>query len=589
MTSIKPLAESLINKIAAGEVVERPASVVKELLENSLDAGATEIDIQLEDGGKKSILVRDNGAGIARAELRIAISRHATSKIATLEDLFALQTLGFRGEALAAMAAVSKLKLTSRQGGGNEKNQRGTAPVSHGGGNNNVAGELVVEGGEILSEQDVGHAVGTTVVVSQLFYKTPARLKFLKSADTELAYISDTVTKAALIHPEVAFKLAHRGRTIIHATKSHDAKGRITDLFDHDIAKACYALAGGRDGLEIHGMVGHPMISRSHRRHVFLFVNGRPVQDKVLHHAVMEAHRDLLMKGRFPFIVLFLKVPPQMVDVNVHPAKTEVRFAQSQVIHNFVYECLRVRLTEEPWKEGGGIQNNIWDRGPSFPCELGVAEGGAQGAARDEEVQKQIVFGKTSYAELCVIGQLMGTYILCQAKEKLVLLDQHAAHERIGFEKLLLQYQAGCISTQRLLVPINFDLNPSECEVLKKYVEELQKFGFEIDFFGGNTFVTKGVPTLLQKVVIRDLMLDLVGDTLEKGRLTSLHDKLHGVLARMACHAAIRAHDKLELSQMQALIRELDDYQNTSFCPHGRPVSMEVTKYEIERWFKRIV
>lgn len=575
MTSIKPLAESLINKIAAGEVVERPASVVKELLENSLDAGATEVDIQLEDGGKKSILVRDNGAGIARDELRAALSRHATSKIATLDDLFAIQTLGFRGEALAAMAAVAKLKLTSRS--------------------SEVAGELVVEGGEILSEQDVGHARGTTVVVSQLFYKTPARLKFLKSADTELAYISDYVTKAALMHPEVGFKLTHRGRTITLATKTADLTQRITDLFDKDVAQACYALAGGRDGLEIHGMVGHPMISRSHRRHVFLFVNGRPVQDKVLHHAVMEAHRDLLMKGRFPFVVVFLKIPPQMVDVNVHPAKTEVRFAQSQVIHNFVYECLRVRLTAKPWKgndaslqwneaEQQGVaasQNDSWDRGPALPCELGIAEVG--------EIQKQIVFGKTSYAELNVIGQLMGTYILCQAKEKLVLLDQHAAHERIGFEKLLLQYQAGCISTQRLLVPINFDLNPSECEILKKYVEELQKFGFEIDFFGGNTFVTKGVPVLLKKIVVKDLMLDLVGDTLEKGRLTSLSDRLHAVLARMACHAAIRAHDKLELAQMQALIKELDDYQNTSFCPHGRPVSMEVSKYEIERWFKRIV
>lgn len=309
MSPIHSLSDSLINKIAAGEVVERPASVVKELVENALDAGATRIEVELVDGGKKSILVRDNGQGIAPDQLGLAVARHSTSKISKLEDLFQIQTLGFRGEALASIASISKLRLISKKTKSN---------VS--------AREIYLEGGSVVSKNDVGHPEGTSVLVKYLFYKTPARLKFLKGGETELNHISDYVTKAALANPHIALSLSHREKKIIKTYEGSDLTHRVVDLFGREVAEASYDLRGGLDGLEICGRVGHPQISRSNSRHLFLFVNGRPVRDKVLHHAIIEAYRDLLMRGRYPFVILFLKVPCEMVDVNVHPAKNEVRF-----------------------------------------------------------------------------------------------------------------------------------------------------------------------------------------------------------------------------------------------------------------------
>lgn len=587
MPSIQILSDTLINKIAAGEVVERPASVVKELLDNALDAKATQIDIEISQGGKKLIVVRDNGIGIPPNELALAIQRHSTSKIKEIEDLFNIQTLGFRGEALASMASVSQFTLKSRT-------------------KDHPAHEICLDGGKITSEGETGHPQGTTVRVQNLFYQTPARLKFLKSNDTELSYIVDYITKAALAHPNVAFKLTEDGKKQLLTSGSSELKTCVLEIFGREPATSCYEISGGMEGLEVFGLVGHPQVSRSHNRNMYFFVNGRPVKDKVLHHAVMEGFRNLLMHGRYPFIILFLHVPYQMVDVNVHPAKTEVRFSNSTLIHRAVYETVRKTLEEAPWmKEGGPVviqeshsrPEQSWQSMPSTLTGGGNLENGSpiktsgMTSYGSPPTQKQISFGKTPFAELTVLGQLLGTYIVCQAQQKLVLIDQHAAHERIGYEKLLLQHQKGEIVFQPLLVTQNFDLNPSETEILKKYLDELNSFGLEIDFFGGNTFVLRSIPVLLQnrKLSIKDFVLDLIGDLLEKGKLTSLQDKMGEVLAGIACHSAIRAHDFLNLDEMRALLKELDEYHFTSFCPHGRPVFVEVGEYEIEKWFKRVV
>lgn len=602
MSVIHLLPDSLINKIAAGEVVERPASVVKELLENAIDAGAKNIIIEVTDGGKKSILVRDDGSGIEGEDLLMAVSRHATSKIHTTDDLFAIQTLGFRGEALASIASISKLTLTSRA----------TLASS--------ANEIQIEGGKIIAEKVSPHPIGTTVLVKYLFYQTPARLKFLKSAETESTHIVDHVYRVALANPNRAIRLFHNGNKMVSTESSTDGNKKIADLFGADVAKSCFKIVErtGCGAIAVSGYLGHPQISRSHQRHIYFFVNGRAVKDKIMTHAVMEAHRDALMRGRYPFVVLNLTVPSEMVDVNVHPTKAEVRFSNSSLIHQAVTEAVRKTLESKPWEKG---ESPVTLRQDSLRTTGGQAGYGLfkTGLKEEEEMssydinqkiaeviysapdqlpldsQPKAGFTTTPFSRLNVIGQLMGTYLLCEAHienadKRFVLIDQHAAHERIGFEKLLKQYEQGNLSTQSLLVPETFDLKPSEAEILKKYLEELQSFGFEIEFFGGCTFVLKGVPAWIdRKGVIKDMMLDLIGDVLEKGKLTSLKDSLHAVLASVSCHGAIRANHHLNLEEMRGLISELTQYPTITTCPHGRPVAIEISSGELERWFKRKV
>ena len=593
MPSIQILSDNLVNKIAAGEVVERPASVVKELVENSLDAGATRIDIEIADGGRKSITVRDDGDGIAADELQLAVCRHATSKIATVDDLFTIHTLGFRGEALASIASVSKLSLVSRK-----KNAAGPAR------------EIKIEGGEIVSEGDAALSEGTSVSVKYLFYHTPARLKFLKTSETELAHIADYVTRAALSHPHVGFRLEHQGKKIISTTGNADLKTKIADLIGGDVAKACFEFSGGRGPIEIWGLLGHPHASRPNNRNMYLFVNGRPVRDKTIHHAVMEAYRNLLMRGRFPFIALFLNLPPELVDINVHPAKAEVRFANSSVIHEAVFQAIRKKLEEEPWKNGDVVGRGLFEGEPAsvsdpmgqpggkpsgiplrsssgFPRPLGLM--GAPLSLGQSLLQDPAQQTRNFYGGLHVIGQLLNTYILCQGEKGLVMVDQHAAHERIGFEKLLIQHQKGEVASQHLLIPENFDLHPSETEILKKYLPELETFGIEIEFFGGNTFVLKRLPVLFQKIRIQEWVRDLVGDALEQGKLSSLKGNLNAVFASIACHTAIRAGHPLNTEEMRGLLRELDQFPFTSSCPHGRPVFYEMEQSDLERKFKRVL
>lgn len=603
---IKKLPDDLINKIAAGEVVERPAAVVKELIENSLDAGSSRIIISLKDGGKKLIQITDDGLGMPPGQLQAAVSRHATSKIQKFDDIYSLKTKGFRGEALASICSVAKVTLSSKT-------------------ESDDASEIIVEGGKIIDQRACAQAQGTTVTVKYLFYQTPARLKFLKTTETETSHAVNVVTKMALSHPTVAFTLMQNDRSLLEVSGNQTLKERVLDLLGKDLSEYLYdfsadlsssltaenenAPVNSIKSMKISGFLGHPQIAKSQRSFCYFFVNGRAVSDKVLWHAVMEAYRDLLMKGKYPVMVFNLWVDENMLDVNVHPTKSEIRFHQSQQVHHFVYHALRQKLKEAPWLESGhsprstvhSPSSNVQYNSKFFSNELTGQENkylnsntravdSGQWTVDGGPNQRKIQFGKTQYGDMSPIGQLFGTYILCDADSKLIMIDQHAAHERIGFEKLMLHYKKDGIPQNSLLIPETFDLKPSDADILKKYLDEFQKFGFEIEFFGGNTFVLKSLPTLLEnKINIVSFITDLIEDIKATGELVSLKDKLHHILATMACHAQIRAHHHLSHTEMQSLLKELDEYQFTDFCPHGRPVSVEVTLEEIERWFKRVI
>ena len=605
MPKIHKLSNDLINKIAAGEVIERPASVVKELVENSLDAESTKIYVTIKEGGKKLIEVVDDGVGMSPDQLPLAIQRHATSKIQKFDDLFHLQTSGFRGEALASISSVAKVSVASQNEG-------------------HEASEILVENGQILDQRACAQAPGTKISVKYLFYQTPARLKFLKTKETETSHIESILTKVALSHPEVAFRLIQNDRILMDVPAGQSMRERTLNLLGRDLEGYLYDFHGEVPGMTVSGLLSHPQMSRSQRTSTFFFVNGRPVSDKVLWHAVLEAYRDLLMKGKYPVMVLFLNVDEQTLDVNVHPTKAEIRFHHSSQVHSFVYRAVRDKLKESPWlkqqvQDSSSVssaaamaQSSVkqslenWSQNyfqssseaptqASAPVSYSTSRPTLSYSAdrvgykpQGDPNQRKIEFGKTAYASMSPIGQLLGTYILCEIEGKLILIDQHAAHERVGFEKLIKQYEEEGIVSQPRLIPETFDLKPTDTDILKRYLGEFMKFGFEIEHFGGNTFVLKGEPAiLLGKIDFQKFIVDLIEDLKATGELTSLKDKLHHVLATMACHAQIRANHHLTMTEMTALLNELEEYQFTDFCPHGRPVSVEVTLDEIEKWFKR--
>lgn len=587
---IKKLHDHVINKIAAGEVVERPASVVKELVENSIDAQSTRIIISIKDGGKKLIKVTDNGCGIEVSQLKQAVARHTTSKIVNFDDVYRLNTKGFRGEALASICSVAQVSIGSQVKGQD-------------------ASEIIVEGGKFIDQRACAQADGTTVTVKYLFYQTPARLKFLKTASTETSHIVDIVTKMALSHPAIAFTLLQNDKSLLEVKAKQSLKERCVSLLGQDLSEYLYSFSSEVAGMKAEGYLSHPQIARTQRFQTHFFVNGRAVNDKVLWHATMEAYRDLIMRGKYPVLVLNLRVDENTIDVNVHPQKTEIRFHQSQQVHHFVCQTLRKRLNESPWMQNSTSHTDLnCLTGPSTSYQVSLApqKEGIQDSLNiwknkyfnseskpptndfKDDRQKNIKFGRTKYSEMNPIGQLLGTYILCETTQELILIDQHAAHERIGFEKLLIEFKKGRIPAHPLLIPETFDLKPSDSDILKKYLDEFNHFGIEIEYFGGQTFVIKAFPDLLEgKVEIVRFLTDIIDDIKETGELVSLKDKLHHVLATMACHAQVRASHHLTITEINSLLKELDEYQFTDFCPHGRPVSVTVTKEDIEKWFKR--
>jgi len=587
MPRIRILPDILSNKIAAGEVVERPASVVKELVENAIDAGGRRIVVEVEAGGRRLIRVSDDGIGMDRDDALLALERFATSKIGTDEDLFAIRSLGFRGEALPSIAAVSRLTLVSR-----------TAAQA-------AASEIRVEGGRILKVRETGAPPGTLVTIADLFFNTPARRKFLKTVNTEMGHIGDCLAGLALGHPEIDFRLIHNGKTTRRWPAVQDSAERVADVLGRRLQKDLHALDLENDGARVHGWVAAPRVNRSTSRGVHLFVNGRAVKDRTLLHAVMQGYRQRLMKGQFPVAVCCLVLPADRVDVNVHPTKHEVRFARAREIHGLVAGAVAAALDQADRRQrpGGAAGSHFADPGttaiadqrvpyqpqPSvLPRPRHTRPMGPEEDHRPRTGKSQTALWQQGrFARLNVIGQYRRTYILCESEEGLVLIDQHAAHERIFYEQLHRRHSAGNAAAQRLLIPETLDLNHREAALLKEMGAVLAPLGFEIEPFGGTTFAVKAAPTMLLKGEIGPVIREVLEKALAAGGNAAPENVLNESVKIMACHGAIRARQDLDPRQIRRLLQQMDECENPSHCPHGRPTWIRWTARELEKAFGR--
>ncbi|MDR3214040.1 MAG: DNA mismatch repair endonuclease MutL [Azoarcus sp.] len=599
MAAIHRLPELLINQIAAGEVVERPASVLKEVLENALDAGACAIDVQLEEGGVRRIRIADDGRGIPHDELALALERHATSKIASLDDLERVGTMGFRGEALAAIAAVARITLSSRAEGG--------------------AHAWRIDG---INREPAPAALnrGTVVDVADLYYNTPARRKFLKREATEYAHCDEAFRRIALARPDVGMQLSHNGR-VIHRLPAGEARARIAALMGDDF------LAQGREiraegALCLTGFVSLPACARNRRDAQYFFVNGRHVRDRLLSHAVAQAYADILHGSRFPAYALFLEIDPAGVDVNVHPAKTEVRFRDAHAVHQFVFHALNRALSESTARQatdspvasalvaahanaGAEAATNRYPlpthHAATAPGRV-VMDSASQAyfdfASRARPQAATASNGVAAGAEKAhfpaetgaplgyALGQLHGIYILAQNAQGLVLVDMHAAHERILYEKLKIVFD-GTPAVQRLLIPAVFSASPVEMATAESCAEVLLRMGFEVSAAGPRELAVRGVPALLANAAVADMLHELLEDLREYpvSEVTTL--RRNKLLATMACHGAVRAHRQLTVPEMNALLRDMEATERADQCNHGRPTWTQFGLDELDRFFLR--
>ncbi len=614
---ITQLDDKLINQIAAGEVVERPASLLKELLENSMDAGAARIEIQAERGGLKRISVRDNGCGIPREQLSLALSRHATSKLTAIEDLFRVATLGFRGEALPSIAAVSRLTLQSRVA----EQDSGYA--------------VTVQGGKLMSSpKPVPHPRGTSVEVEDLFYNTPARRKFLRTEKTELNHCHGVIRKIALSHFHVEISFVHDGRQVFHVLPADNAMQkdrRIASICGRPFASQCVYFEDGVEVMALSGWMGLPTFSRSQRDLQYFFVNGRPVSDNLIAHAVRRAYSDVLYHGRHPAFVLFFSIEPGLVDVNVHPAKSEVRFRESRSVHDYIYRSLHRAIagltphsSEVPLPTpANAVQANIATglnrKGGygSLPARQNIkmlvqeqlqayqsmmdsgARPGNQHIAREESpldaasAELAHVPHHTSQHDgnIPVLGyaiaQLKGVYILAENATGLILVDMHAAHERITYETLKRQMEENQVSRQPLLVPLQINVSTTEANAAEWFNQRFESLGFEIDRLGEEKIVVRCVPALLVRADLDTLVRDVLADLIAHGSSDRIVDAQHEILSSVACHGSVRANRKLEIEEMNALLRQMEQVERSGQCNHGRPTWMSVSLDEIDKWFMR--
>ena len=582
---VKILSETLANKIAAGEVVERPASVVKELVENALDAGATDVRLEITGGGRRLIRVSDNGHGMSREDALLALERHATSKIIADTDLETIVTLGFRGEALPSIASVSRVRLKSREAGSIE----GT--------------EIFIEGGTVRSVQACGMAVGTDLTVEQLFFNTPARLKFMRSSETEAAHVGDLMVRLALSRPDVAFSYHNDGREVLRV-----APGNLQQRLHKLVAReaSLFPVAGETAAVTLRGYLAPPSAARSTTAAMFTYINGRFVRDKVVQHAIMQAFRPVLEKGRYPLLALFMELPAGEVDVNVHPTKHEVRFRRQSQIHDAIQGVLEGVIRESPWLQRRDPVPPAWVQPVTpLPADLtGVQQAldrfMAAAPTNDYRMHEPGELYRTPepvlpqaspngyFSSLGVIGQFRLAYILCQSDDRLVIIDQHAAYERVRFEQLKQGFLAGGIESQRLLLSETVELSFAEDNALRRNQELLVPMGFELEAFGGQTWRINAVPRITSGQDYVRLLRDLLAELMEQGSSTAFDQVRDELLARVACHSVVRGSHPLERRQMEDLLKQMDRTDFSAHCPHGRPVSHEIALKELEKIFSRI-
>ena len=619
MNSIAVLDEHTANRIAAGEVIERPVSVVKELIENALDAGASRITVDLEDGGKELIRVTDNGVGMTREDAVLSLQRHATSKISTAEDLFAVRTLGFRGEALPSIASVSYVELASKH----ESESSGV--------------RLRVEAGTIVDLEEVGMPEGTTISVRKLFFNTPARYKFLKTSQTEMGHIIDLISRFAVSYHSVNFRLTHEGQELLSTTASPDVFNAIVSVFGKDVAREVVPIEHTAQTIEVKGFVSRPSLTRANRSSQIFFVNQRLVRHKILTHALDEGFKGLLPPGRYAIGIVLMEMPPDLVDVNVHPAKAEVRFARDWEAHSAVSKAVRgalmvggavpeitetiapgptpapmerlpIQRREEALLPGGAVDTSAfraalaqrlqpaaapsedpfeWERAQSAAATAPSPQEAAVETPPAVERPVETPAGAVSLASVQVVGQARNMYIVAHCDDGILIIDQHVAHERILFDRLARAAESRSPSVQLLMVPLTVHLSRREALLVGQKMEELKDIGFELEPFGGDSFVVRGVPSQLAQKDYAQALRDIVDELVEISLTRHLLPKQEQLLITAACKMAVKAGDPLSQEEMSALVTDLLKSSNPFTCPHGRPIILSLSDWELDKKFRR--
>ena len=568
MARIRILSRETIEHIAAGEVIERPASVVKELIENSIDAGADEISVEIESPAVSYIRVADNGCGMDNEDLRLSVHSHTTSKIQSSKDLASIFTLGFRGEALSSIVSVSKTRISTRTEGS------GTGSF------------IYTEAGDIIETGPAAQPKGTIIEVRDLFFNTPARKKFLKTEATEQRKIVDMVSTYALCYPRIRFSLKVKDRDVLNLAPSEDHIERVASVLGHTLRHRLYYAHAERPSISIKAIMASPDMARATKSHMYTFVNGRHVKDSVLTGAIMEGFRGLLVKKRYPLIVLFVDIDPSEIDVNVHPTKTQVRFRNASAVFGIIASTIKKTLADFPWdraevvvtpSEASRTATKVQEPGPLY---------GQYKQPKTRPSQASLI-GATGgfYSSKKVIGVLHSTYILLQDKDALYILDQHASHERINYERLKSTMSSSSPQSQMLLEPRLIELKPDEYAVLKRIMSRISMSGIELEPFGGTTVVVRAVPRMLASADIEPIILDIINLAMKDS--TEGEGYLDDMIATIACHRSITAGDKLDEAEIAALLRDLDEVGSPRACPHGRPLYKKIYISEIEKWLAR--
>ncbi|MHC4442948.1 MAG: DNA mismatch repair endonuclease MutL [Planctomycetota bacterium] len=615
MPRIQVLSDLLVNKIAAGEVIERPASVVKELVENSIDAGAGRIEIAVEQGGRKLIRVVDDGAGMDREDLALSIQPHATSKITREEDLFGIRTMGFRGEALPSIGAVSQLKIVSRQADSDEAHMIGVA------------------GNKIEPITAAAGPPGTAIEIRELFFNVPARQKFLRTGQTEMGHITEQLARIALVHPQVEFRLTHNGRLIHHLRPTEDMRSRIADFYGQELADNMLEIKRDERGLKIHGFAAPPADSRSGSKWQHVFLNGRFIRDRFIAQAVREAYRGLIEHNRYPVIFLALEIDPADVDINVHPTKIEVRWRNSNIIFSQVLSVIRDRFLNTDLTPAVKTEKVTMDKDPAAQADEDSEEAKARHRAIRESIAdffkrskpitpsrpprfsgpegpkyqtpnippatvpaepRDLLPPTPEQSDLTEqtlapekVMQIHRTYLVTETPEGLTIVDQHALHERILYEQLSQQFLKGPLESQGMLIPETIDVVPDHMEVIETHAEIIKQLGFELVQFGPNTIAINAAPTLLKENRTIEFVRDLLDRLASWAGPASAEEITNDLLSMMACKAAVKAGDTLSPEEIRALLEKRGLIERSSNCPHGRPTSLRLTLGDIEKQFKR--
>lgn len=628
MNKIQELDQNTINQIAAGEVVERPASIVKELMENAIDAGATMISVEIEDGGTSLIRITDNGSGIETEDIKIAFLRHTTSKIRTAIDLLSVSSLGFRGEALSSIAAVCQVELITKTKG------------------NLTGNRYKIEGGREILFEEIGAPEGTTFIVKNIFFNTPARRKFLKTPQTEAGYVSDIVEKIALSHPEISISFKSNKQIKVHTAGNGNLKDVIYNIYGRDVTKNIIEVCQENEFMKMTGFIGKAIISKGNRTFENYFINGRYIKSNIISKAIEAGYKFILMQHKYPFTVLNFTINPEYLDVNVHPSKMELRFRKGEHIYPWIEECINDALIEKPniiditlEKEQGlhedvryipepfekkrqelhkinsglekhvlsdteiykkpiekvseGIDYKVSDNGNTFRLS-GNNQNYTDNAQKKENIQKELTdVYDTFLTDIArpkhkLIGQVFGTYWIIEYDNKMYIIDQHAAHEKVMFESLMDKFHHKTISTQMMNPPIILSLSMNEASLLEKYMDNFKEIGFEIEHFGGQDYAVRGVPSDLYTLNSEEVLMEII-DNLSNENARMVPDSITDKIASMSCKAAVKGNSTLSTNEANALIEQLLSLENPYNCPHGRPTIISMSKYELEKKFKRIV